>query len=228
MTPLKIFVIVPVFNEATVLEQTLASLTACGYHIILVDDGSTDDTEKIAAKYPLVYLRHCLNIGQGAALRTGMLAAEYLQADIIVHFDADGQHDAHDIQRLIEPLLQNHYDIVFGSRFLNCETSQPIPFSRKLILQAARYVNWLFYGILFSDAHNGLRAMNRMAFEKMIFTQNRMGHASEILHLVMKNKLRYIELPVTINYTNYSQKKAQSIFNSVNILFDLIFKKLYK
>lgn len=228
MTPLKIFVIVPVFNEATVLEQTLAGLTACGYPIILVDDGSTDDTEKIAAKYPLVYLRHCLNIGQGAALRTGMLAAEYLHADIIVHFDADGQHDPHDIQRLIEPLLQNQYDIVFGSRFLKGETSQPIPFSRKLILQMARYINWLFYGVLFSDAHNGLRAMNRMAFEKMVFTQHRMGHASEILHLVMKNKLRYLELPVTIHYTSYSQKKAQSIFNSVNILFDLIFKKLYK
>ena len=228
MEPFKIFIIVPVFNEASVLEQTLLSLMAYKYNIIIVDDGSTDDAEKIARKYPVFFLRHRLNLGQGAALQTGMMAAQNLKADIVVHFDADGQHNADEIQKLIKPLLQDKSDIVFGSRFLQDVNIKLLPFSKKIVLQAGRYINWIFYGILLSDAHNGFRAMNRAAFEKIVITQNRMAHASEILFLVKKNRLRYTEIPVIIHYTKYSLKKGQSIFNSVNILFDLIFKKLNK
>ena len=224
----KIFVIVPVFNEAPVLEKTLSGLIACGYRVILVDDGSTDNTEVIAGKYPVIFLQHALNIGQGAALATGMAAAMNLEADIVVHFDADGQHEATEIGKLTAPLLQNQCDIVFGSRFLKTVSAQPVPFIRKLILQTGRYINWILYGILLSDAHNGFRALNRRAFEKIVFTQNRMGHASEILYLVKQNRLRYQEESVTIHYTKYSREKGQSLFNSVNILFDLIFKKINK
>ncbi len=220
----KIFVIVPVFNEAAVLEQTLAGLVAQKHNIILVDDGSTDDIDVIAKKYPVFFLKHLVNIGQGAALQTGMAAAKFLDADIVVHFDADGQHDAMEIHKLTEPLLQNHCDIVFGSRFLRNDNSQFIPVVKKIILQTARYMNWIFYGILLSDAHNGFRALNRKALEQIVFTQNRMGHASEILSLVKKNKLRYQEIPVTIHYSDYSRKKGQTIFNSINIFFDLISK----
>lgn len=228
MNPSNIFVVVPVFNEAAELEKTLQSLMAHKYRIVLVDDGSTDNPERIARKYPVIFLQHVLNLGQGAALRTGMMAAQHAGADIIVHFDADGQHDAAEIHQLIQPLIQNACDIVFGSRFLKNTTVQQVPFFRKFILQAGRYVNWIFYRILLSDAHNGFRAMNRTAFEKIIFTQNRMGHASEILYLVKKNNLRYLETPVSIYYTKYSLGKGQHIFNSVNIIFDLIFKKLNK
>ncbi len=224
MQPPKIFVIVPVFNEAAVLEQTLSELVAQKYNIILVDDGSSDDAEKIARKFPVHFLKHLLNIGQGAALQTGMDTAKYLGADIVVHFDADGQHDVMEICRITEPLLENRCDIVFGSRFLKNDSSQSIPVTRKIILHAARYLNWLFYGILLSDAHNGFRAMNRKALEQIVFTQNRMGHASEILFFVKRNRLRYEEIPVTIRYNNYSRKKGQTIFNSINIFFDLITK----
>ena len=224
MPPPKIFVIVPAFNEATVLEQTLSDLIALNHNIILVDDGSSDDIDMIARKYPIFYLKHPINIGQGAALQTGMTAAQFLGADIVLHFDADGQHDASEICKLVEPLLQNRSDIVFGSRFLENNLSQSIPVIKKIILQAARYMNWLFYGILLSDAHNGFRALNRKAFEQIVFTQNRMGHASEILSLVKKNELRYLEVPVNIRYSEYSRKKGQTIFNSINIFFDLISK----
>jgi polyprenyl-phospho-N-acetylgalactosaminyl synthase len=224
MQPPKIFVVVPVFNEAAVLEQTLSGLVAQKLNIILVDDGSSDDTEIIAKKYPVFFIQHLLNIGQGAALQTGMAAAQFLGADIVVHFDADGQHDAMEISKLTEPLLQNRCDIVFGSRFTKNDHSQALPVTKKIILQAARYMNWLFYGILLSDAHNGFRALNRKAFGQIVFTQNRMGHASEILSLVNKSKLRYEEVPVTIHYSEYSRKKGQSIFNSINIFFDLISK----
>jgi len=224
----KIFVIVPVFNESKVLEKIVQNLLACNYKIIVVDDGSTDNVKEIMKNYPVIFLCHRLNIGQGAALQTGMNAAKILDADIVVHFDADGQHDADEIKKLIEPLLQNKCDIVFGSRFLKDENVRSVPFIKKIILQTGRYINWIFYGILLSDAHNGFRAMNRKALEKIVITQNRMAHASEILQLVKKNKLRFQEVPVTIHYTKYSQQKGQSIFNSVNIIFDLIFKKFEK
>ncbi|HLK26966.1 MAG TPA: glycosyltransferase family 2 protein [Puia sp.] len=227
MNQQKIFVIVPVFNEdEAVLKRTLQDLLSLGYNIILVDDGSDNDVEEIARKYPIIFLRHRLNLGQGAALQTGMRAAQNLAADIVVHFDADGQHDANEIQKLIEPLSKNECDIVFGSRFLNNKDKQSISASKKIVLQTGRYVNRIFYGILLSDAHNGFRAIDKDAIKKITITQNRMAHASEILHLVKKKLLRYKEVPVTIHYTEYSKQKGQSIFNSVNILFDLIFKKL--
>jgi polyprenyl-phospho-N-acetylgalactosaminyl synthase len=220
----KIFVIVPVYNEAAVLEQTLSELVAQKYNIILVDDGSTDNVDMIARQYPVFLLKHRLNIGQGAALQTGMNAAKVLGADFVVHFDADGQHDANEICRIMEPLLKNRCDIVFGSRFLQNDSSRSIPVAKKIVLRAARYMNWLFYGILLSDAHNGFRALNLKALEQIVFTQNRMGHASEILFFVKRNRLRYEEIPVTIRYNNYSRKKGQTIFNSINIFFDLITK----
>ena len=228
MGHLKTFVIVPVFNEITVLDETLSKLLACNYKIIVVDDGSTDGIEKIIKNYPLLFLRHRLNLGQGAALQTGMVAAKFLDADIVVHFDADGQHDVSEIEKLIEPLKQGQYDVVFGSRFLKNEDKQSLPFGKKIILQAARYINWMLYGILLSDAHNGFRAMNRNALGKIVITQQRMAHASQILQLVKEHKLRYKEVPVAIHYTKYSRRKGQSIFNSVNIIFDLIFKKFEK
>jgi len=224
----KIFVIVPVFNESAVLEQALQSLLACNYKIIVIDDGSTDGIGEIVKRYPIVFLRHSLNLGQGAALQTGMQAAKILNADIAVHFDADGQHDANEIPKLIEPLLQNKCDIVFGSRFLKDDYMQSLPVSKKIILQTGRFINWIFCGMLLSDAHNGFRAMNRNALEKIVITQNRMTHASEILQIAKRNALRYKEVPVAIHYTKYSQQKGQSVFNSVNIIFDLIFKKLEK
>jgi polyprenyl-phospho-N-acetylgalactosaminyl synthase len=222
----KIFIVVPVFNEATVIEQTLRDLSTLPYNIIIVDDGSNDDIKNIARNYPVIFISHPVNLGQGAALQTGMELAKKMDAEIVVHFDADGQHAAADINKLIEPIINDECDIVFGSRFLNNQSSQNIPFVRKIVLQIARYVNWLYTGILLSDAHNGLRALNKKAINDIVISENKMAHASEILYLTKKNNLRYKEVPVTITYTSYSQKKGQGILNSINILIHLIFKKI--
>ena len=149
-----------------------------------------------------------------------------MDAEIVIHFDADGQHTATDINKLVEPIINNESDIVFGSRFLNNQSSQNIPFIKKIVLQIARYVNWFYTGILLSDAHNGLRALNKKAISTIVISENKMAHASEILYLTKKNNLRYKEVPVTISYTSYSQKKGQGILNSINILIHLIFKKI--
>ena len=141
--------------------------------------------------------------------------------------DADGQHGISSIPTLIEPLIANEVDIVLGSRFLSNEETS-IPYSKKIVLKTARIVNYVFSGLLLSDAHNGLRAFNKKTLEKLTITENRMAHASEILFDVKKQKLRFKEVPVKIAYTIYSKQKGQSTWDSIRILFDLILYKLFK
>lgn len=221
---MKIYIIIPAFNESSGLAAVLESLLPLHYSIIVVDDGSTDDTEKTAGAFPVLLIRHELNLGQGAALETGMEAARKLDADFVIHFDADGQHDPSDIAQLLIPLQKDEADIVFGSRFLETKPSG-MSFLKKIILKTGRWINYLITGILLTDAHNGLRALNKKALHSIHFHQQGMAHASEILYKVKRKSLRYLELPVHIRYTDYSKRKGQGLLNSVNILFHLIFKK---
>ena len=220
-----IFIIIPVYNEAMVIGQTLHDVLKTGHTIVVVDDGSTDGTGDIVKTFPVFYLHHPVNIGQGGALQTGMDFAKQRNATAVVHFDADGQHRASDIEILLRPVLEGDCDIVFGSRFLQ-QSSMRIPFFRKIFLQLARHINWMFTGILLTDAHNGLRALNKRALQSIYFSENKMAHASEILWLIKEHNLSYREVPVTIEYTKYSRNKGQSLWNSVNIIFDLLFKKI--
>lgn len=221
-----IFIIIPSYNEEAVLRSTVEPLLQRGYHIIIVDDGSINEQAFVVTDLPVTVIRHQQNLGQGAALETGTQYALQKGASFIVHFDADGQHDYSDIENLLSPLYANNTDIVFGSRFLSEQPS--LPFIRSILLHTARYVNFLFTGLLLTDAHNGLRAYNRKAADLIRITENRMAHASEILLLVKKNKLRFIEVPVKVSYTDYSRTKGQSGWNSIRILFDLLLHKLLR
>lgn len=220
-----IYIIIPVYNEAAIIAQTLHQLVQTEYEIVVVDDGSVDGSADVIKNFPVHCICHPVNLGQGAALQTGMDFAKLKNAEAVVHFDADGQHRVQDIEQLLSPILNDECDVVFGSRFLNKSDVQ-IPFLKKIFLQLARYINWMFSGIMLTDAHNGLRAMNRKALHKIYFSENRMAHASEILLLVKEHRLTYTEVPVTIEYTEYSRKKGQSLWNAVNIIFDLLFKKI--
>ncbi len=221
------FIIIPVYNEATVLEETIQRVLHYGYTIVVVDDGSRENVSSIAAANGVYYLRHRFNLGQGAALQTGISFALKKGAAFLATFDADGQHDASDIPQMMEALKNSRVDIVFGSRFLTRVPSE-ITFLRKLLLQAARFLNYVFSGILLSDAHNGLRVFNRKAAKSFNIHENRMAHATEILIQVKRHKLRYKEFPVHISYTRYSKQKGQKIFHSFKVLQDIILHKLFK
>jgi glycosyltransferase involved in cell wall biosynthesis len=221
---LNTYIIIPAFNESSGLDAVLESLLPLNFGIIVIDDGSTDDTGKIADAFPVLLIRHELNLGQGAALETGMEAARKLNADFVIHFDADGQHDPSDIAQLLIPLEKDEADIVFGSRFLGKKPTG-LSLSKKIILNAGRWINYLITGILLTDAHNGIRALNKKALYNIHFQQQGMAHASEIFYEVKRKSLRYLERPVHISYTDYSKRKGQSLLNSVNILFHLFFKK---
>ncbi|MGZ5190153.1 MAG: glycosyltransferase family 2 protein [Flavisolibacter sp.] len=219
-----IIVIIPVYNEnAGVLASVIKGLQSYNFTIVIVDDGS----DIPVAQYDSVRLiTHPVNLGQGAAIQTGFDYAKALDADIAITFDGDGQHDSSALQDLIDTLRTGEVDVALGSRFLH--GGSLIPLRKKILLNVARWMNYLFTGLLLSDAHNGLRAFNKKALQKIHITENRMAHASEILFEIKKHKLKYKEVPVTIAYTSYSKKKGQSAWDSIKILFDLVLHKLFK
>lgn len=223
-----VFIVVPAYNEARVIRSTLAPLLQTDYAVVLVDDGSQDDTWSIAESLPIYALRHPINLGQGAALQTGMTFALAQGAAIIVHFDADGQHRVEDIETLIEPLRKGEADVVLGSRFLRAETTKAIPLMRRMLLRGAILINGLTTGLWLSDAHNGFRAMTREAATKIYLRENSFAHASEILLQIRHQKLRYVECPTNIIYSEYSQEKGQSNLNAINILIDLLIRKVLR
>ncbi len=223
---MKIWVVVPAFNEAHQLVAVLGPLTASGHDIIVVDDGSTDTTAEIAARYPVSLLRHPSNRGQGAALRTGIAAALDHGADVVVTFDADGQHDPSDIPRLVEPVVTGRADVVLGSRFRGRVIG--LPRSRRLLLYAARAFTRAFSGMAVTDPQNGLRALSRAAAERIQIVQDGMAHASEIIDQIRRHRLRWCEVPVTVRYTAATRAKGQSAWNAFRIVGRLLAGKVFR
>jgi glycosyltransferase involved in cell wall biosynthesis len=223
-----VFLVIPSYNEGEVLGYTLDELEHYDFRIVVVDDGSSIAVDQYLKGRPVDYLRHASNLGQGAALQTGVDYALLRGAECIVHFDADGQHDPALIHRLIAPIRGGECDVVLGSRFLDANDRKLVPFKKRLVLKAGVFVSWLFTGLWLTDTHNGFRALSRTAAQRIALTEDGFAHATEILELIRKAKLRYQEIPATIRYTDYSQAKGQSILNSINIVVDLMLRKLSK
>lgn len=221
-----IFVIVPAFNEGNVIETTLRPLIATGFSIVVVDDCSTDNTWRILERLPVYRLRHVVNLGQGAALQTGMTFAMQQGAHVFVHFDADGQHNPADLPELLEPILSGQADVVLGSRFLRHADLRAVPITRRWLLRAAILVNWLLTGVRLSDAHNGVRAFSRFAARQITLDENGFAHATEILEKIRAAHLIVVERPTRIIYTEYSRLKGQRALHAIDILFDLIIRRL--
>jgi glycosyltransferase involved in cell wall biosynthesis len=215
-----VWIVVPTYNESARLESTLQSLCQRYANVVIVDDGSEDGSREIAARYPVWRLVHVVNCGQGAALQTGIDFALAHDPQIIVTFDADGQHCAEDIERLCQPIREGQVDIVLGSRFLG--KAEGIPWGRWLTLKAAVWFTRCYSGIPVTDTHNGLRALSRPAAQKIRIQQNRMAHASEILDQVRRLKLQYCEVPTTVRYTTGTLKKGQTSWNSLRIVGQLL------
>jgi glycosyltransferase involved in cell wall biosynthesis len=222
------FVVIPVLNEAPRLAETVRPLIERGYTVVVVDDCSTDETPAIASGLPVFVLRHPINLGQGAALQTGMDFAAGHGAAFVVHFDADGQHDPADIPVLVAPLAAREADVVLGSRFLQPEDAALVPRARRLLLKSAIVINGALTGIWLSDAHNGFRAMTADAARRIRLRENRFAHATEILGEIRRLRLRYVERPTGIRYTAASMAKGQSPWNAIPILLDILIRKVLR
>ncbi|MCX6785503.1 MAG: glycosyltransferase family 2 protein [Candidatus Komeilibacteria bacterium] len=217
---MKTFIVIPCYNEAEHLAKVIAAVKPYG-QVVLVDDGSTDQSFNIAKNCGVIVLRHLVNRGMGAALETGDSYAFKHGADVVVHFDADGQHLAEEIPRVIEPISQGKVDVVLGSRFL--DPGNNVPFLKKLlILKPAILFQNLLLGVKLTDAHNGFRALSYAALSKIKITQDEFAHATEIIELIKAHNLRYQEVPVTVKYHEF----GQGFSTGLKILKDLFFGKI--
>jgi glycosyltransferase involved in cell wall biosynthesis len=219
-------VVIAAYNEGQVIADVIAGLRQTPHRIVVVDDRSADATADRAQMAGATVVRHPINLGQGAALQTGIEFALANGAEFIVTFDADGQHRTTDIAVMLEALRNNRADFALGSRFLGTELH--VPALRRLVLRAATWFTRITTGLRVSDAHNGLRAMTRRGAGVIRLRQNRMAHASEILDQIAASGLNYVEVPVTIEYSRYSMAKGQRSSELVTILLDLFARRLHQ
>jgi glycosyltransferase involved in cell wall biosynthesis len=224
----RVFAVIPAYQEAAALPGAVRDLLALGYSVVVVDDGSRDATEEALRGLPVHYLRHATNLGQGAALQTGMDYAMAQGAEILVHFDADGQHPANKIPELIRPIIQAECDVVLGSRFLRREDRALVPWKKRIALRVGIVVSGILTGVWLSDTHNGFRALCRAAAARIRLKESGFAHATEILACLKLSGLRYREVPVGIRYTAYSIRKGQPVSNGLNVVVDLLLSRVLR
>ena len=220
-----VWVVVPVFNEATIIAQVVSDLRNSFPNVLCVDDGSSDDSAKIATLSGATVVRHGINLGQGAALQTGFdFVLDKAGAKWAVTFDADGQHLATDAVRMVDAARDARVDVVLASRFRG--STQDMPRMRRAVLKAAvAFTRWTAH-LDVTDTHNGLRVLSVGALGAFRLQQPRMAYASELLSAIGAHGLSYVEVPVSVIYSDYSRAKGQRNINAVNILFDLTLARL--
>ncbi len=219
-----LFVIVPAYNEEKNIGRVISGLFEHGYHnVVVVDDGSEDNTGEVASSLGARVITHPVNRGQGAALQTGHEYVMNQGAEIVVHFDGDGQFNPLDVAPAVEAIKSGDYDVILGSKLLD-DRSQ-IPWTKRhIIIPLARLFNRLFTGVKLSDVHNGFRVLNRKALEKIEITNSGMAHNTEIVHKLKKHGLKFKEYPVEVTYHEYGLGPR----GGLQIVYDLLVSKIIK
>lgn len=225
---MKLLIGIPAYNEAAVLEKVIRSLPKSirgvnPLDILVVDDGSSDRTASVAQKCGAIVLRHRLNRGLGGALKTIFAFAAREQYDMLITFDADGQHKSTDIPRLIEALTRDDNDVVIGTRWRN---KAHVPASRRIINQLANILTFTLFGVYTTDSQSGLRCFSKKAIGVIRLQTDGMEVSSEFFKEIYRNKLQFAELPIDAIYTKYSRKKGQRLSNFVNVFFELFMRFL--
>jgi len=224
----KLVIIIPAFNESTIIFKVLNSLPkklegVKSIKVLVVNDGSSDNTAQEAQRAKSHVINHLLNRGVGAATKTGIEFAKKQNADIVVTFDADGQHNPNDIQKIIDPIVKKRADLIIGSRF---KKKQKIPLDRFLLNWFANFITLLLFGVASTDSQSGLRAFSKKAIKLINFKGERMDFSSEILLEAKRNKLKRVEVPIKAIYTPYSRKKGQKNINAFSIFIRFLVKFL--
>lgn len=217
-------IIIPVYNEGQVIRGVIQSVLKKYEYVICVNDGSGDNSLQEIRATKAHWIDHPINMGQGAALQTGIEYARQLPVRYFCTFDADGQHCLEDVDSMVEEIKETKCDIVLGSRFRGKTVNMPR--LKSVILKFAIWFTNATTGLKLTDTHNGLRVFNRKVAEEMQITLPDMAHASEILEIVAAKEYSYREIPVTIEYTDYSKGKGQSMINAINIGFDTLLRRM--
>jgi glycosyltransferase involved in cell wall biosynthesis len=221
-----VWIVIPAFNEAAVIGEVVADVRSVFDHVVCVDDGSRDGTGEIARRAGAHLVRHPINLGQGAAIQTGVeFARNQPGAQVFATFDADGQHRVKDVAAMVERLTADDVDIVIGTRFATRDRSRPPdakgpPFLKRVVLRTAVWLSPRGRSLGLTDTNNGLRVFNKTVADGLDITMSGMSHANEFILLIAENRWRVVEEPVEVLYTEYSKSKGQPLLNGVNIIFD--------
>ena len=210
---------IPAFNEEKNIGLLVAKLTQKYDVVIVCDDGSTDMTSTIVSCMNAHLIRHEKNQGYGSAIKTIFNEAKKLDGDILVTFDADGQHQISEIDSIIQPILQNKADLVIGSRFLG--KTKDLPKYRKVGIKAITGLTNTMTGTNLSDAQSGFRAYSKNVLNEISLTDSGMGISTEILIKSSKKNLKITEVPITISYENNSHSQ-EPISHGASVIISTI------
>jgi len=223
---MKIAVVIPAFNEGKVIDKVLKKIPQkIAQHkvkIIVINDGSTDDTEKVVRKNRQLVITHPINRGLGAALATGFAYARKNNFGLLVTLDGDGQHDPQEIAKLIKPILKKEADFVVGTRVFK----QGMPKFKQILTLLASLATFILTGVWTTDSQSGFRAFSKKAITLIDIQVDRMEVSSDFFRQAKLLKLKIVEIPIKPIYTRYSIAKGQSSWNSLNIIGQLTFKRI--
>ena len=220
-----VWIIVPAFNEAPVIGEVIGGVRTVFDHVVCVDDGSTDSTGEIARRAGAHLVRHPVNLGQGAAIQTGVeYARRQPGARVFATFDADGQHRVADVAAMVDRIAAGDVDVVIGTRFGGRARSRP-PLAKRLVLRTAARLSRQGRRLGLTDTNNGLRVFTKKVADGLTITMSGMSHANEFIAIITENDWRVAEYPVEVLYTDYSKTKGQPLLNGVNIIVDGLLRR---
>lgn len=219
-----IIVAMPAYNESQVIAEVIKDVKTNGFeNVLVVNDGSKDNTSEVCESAGAMVCSHLINRGAGAAKTTAIHVAKMMKADYLLMMDSDGQHLAKDLKNVLKELQTDEVDFILGSRFLH---RQSIPFIKYYLNKLANFVTYVLYGVKYSDCNSGLRGYNRQAIEKIETKGDGYDFELEILLEVKKKGLRSKEIPIDVLYTEYSQSKPvrATFFAGVKVFWKMIVK----
>ena len=225
----RVAIIIPAYNESGMIKDVVMGIHAVfinskyDYKIIVVDDGSRDDTARQAEQANVHVISHILNSGSGGATATGLSYAQQNNFDIATTSDADGQHDPGDVLRGIQILEKGGYDLLIGSRLIDTKGMSKV----KIIgNRGLSFITMLLFGINVTDSQSGLRIFSKEALDRLRWKTSGYEFCSEMLWRAKQINLSISEYPIKAIYTEYSKKKGQNNWNAFNIVKALIARRL--
>lgn len=223
----EVWVLLPAYNEGRVIGQVIREVRMLGFdRILVVNDGSDDQTGAVALEQGAVLISHPINRGAGAVVQTGIIWARRHQVQYLVQLDADGQHHPTDIPALISAMEMTGCDIVIGSRF--AKESSDIPRIRIFYNQISNLITNWFCDKWYSDTQSGFRMLSRSAIEKLDLHLDGFGYCSEMIIQAEQKGLEIAEVPISVSYTEYSMSKGQDFYNGVVTAINLLWKLIFQ
>jgi len=226
---LRVCIVIPAFNESSVIGDVISDVIKTfqssphQIEVVIVNDGSKDDTAQVASRHGATVINHILNSGAGGATATGLSYAQQNNFDIACTMDADGQHASKDVLKGVNQLIRRRADLLIGSRLINNQGMSKV----KIIgNKGLSFITYLLFGINSTDSQSGLRIFSRKALEQLRWKTSGYEFCSEMLWRANQLHLAIDEYPIQAIYTEYSKSKGQNNWNAINIVKSLLKRRI--